>query len=327
MPIGDGFMDTTSEPSWPRLSDAWILAQRPAKPRNDPWKPGGWLVEKEPLPNGCVVDVGTVFLTNRECPFHCLMCDLWRYTTDHRVPDGAIPRQISEGLRHLGPVKHLKLYNAGNFFDAQAIPPKELPVIAELLADFDRVIVECHPRLVGSRCLDFSRRLHGRLEIAVGLETTHPEILQCLNKRMTLDDFRRAADLLKRHDCGLRVFVLSSLPFLTPEQSICWAIKSIKFAFDCGADIVSVIPTRVGNGAMDRLQAEGRFSLPTLDDLEGIFETALLTRRGTVLLDLWDASTLAHCSQCGPARLRRLERMNLSQTVEPPVICECGDHD
>jgi radical SAM enzyme (TIGR01210 family) len=319
-------MDTTSKQSWPRPTDAWILAQRPPKPVNDPWRLGGWLVEKEPTPRGSLVDIGTLFLTNRECPFRCLMCDLWKYTVNARVPDRAIPHQIAEGLRLLRPLRHLKLYNAGSFFDAQAIPTRDLPAIADLIAHHERVIVECHPRLVDRRCLEFSRRLEGRLEIALGLETCHPEALARLNKRMTLDDFRRAADFIRTHGLGLRVFVLSTLPFLSRQENLDWACASVEFAFKCGAEIVVVIPTRAGNGAMDRLESEGHFELPKLTDLEWIAAETLERERGIVLIDLWDASKLAACPTCGPARLERLKQMNLNQRLEPPIVCEgCCD--
>lgn len=321
-----GFMDTTSKPSWPQPTDSWILAQRPAKPLNDPWKPGGWLIEKEPRPGGGLVDIGTLFLTNRECPFRCLMCDLWKYTVNERVSNGAIPHQIAEGLRHLGPLRHLKLYNAGSFFDAQAIPTRDLPAIADLVANHERVIVECHPRLVDRRCLEFSKRLKGRLEIAVGLETCHPEALAYLNKRMTLDDFRRAADFIRTHGLGLRVFVLSTLPFLGRQENLDWACASVEFAFACGAEIVTVIPTRSGNGVMDLLQRQGHFTPPRLADLERILARSLRQNRGIVLLDLWDLSRLVDCPNCGPARIKRLERMNLSQQIEPPIECGCR-HD
>src|SRR5438128_1186173 len=101
--------------------DSWILAERPTRNIVDPWRPYAWSVEAECTASGHVEDVATVFLTNRECPFRCLMCDLWKNTTEERVPQGAIVAQLDWVLTQLPAVKHLKLYNAGNFFDAQAI--------------------------------------------------------------------------------------------------------------------------------------------------------------------------------------------------------------
>src|SRR5580704_16008623 len=129
--------------------DDWILSRRPARERLDPYIPYEYFVEDECAAEGAVVPVATLFLVNRECPFRCLMCDLWRNTTDRRVPAGAIAAQVEYALARLPAAPHVKLYNAGNFFDVQAIPPGDLPRIAEFLSPFKTTVVECHPRLVG----------------------------------------------------------------------------------------------------------------------------------------------------------------------------------
>src|SRR3954454_21285737 len=81
----------TGESFWRRmnlplpLTDADILARRPPKPAVDVWRPHGYFVEQEVQADGMVKDVATVLLANKECPFRCLMCDLWKYTTDERT--------------------------------------------------------------------------------------------------------------------------------------------------------------------------------------------------------------------------------------------------
>ena len=82
----------------------------------EPSRPYAFLVEPERTRAGTIEDTAVIFLTNRECPFRCLMCDLWKNTTDERVPDGAIADQVEHALAHLPPACHVKLYNAGNFF-------------------------------------------------------------------------------------------------------------------------------------------------------------------------------------------------------------------
>ncbi|MFY9552414.1 MAG: radical SAM protein, partial [Thermoanaerobaculia bacterium] len=93
------------------------------------------------------------------------MCDLWKSTLPGETPRGAIPAQIRTALGELAPARRIKLYNAGSFFDPRAIPPADDGEIADLLAGFDRVIVESHPALVRARCFAFARRLPGRLEV------------------------------------------------------------------------------------------------------------------------------------------------------------------
>ena len=271
-------------------------------------RPHGYFVEEECSDNGTAVPVATVLLTNRECPWRCLMCDLWRNTLTQSVPAGAIPAQIDYALERLPAAQQIKLYNAGSFFDPRAIPMKDYAAIAARVQAFDRVIVESHPALVGQACLRFRDLVEARLEVAMGLETVHPEVLPRLNKRMTLDQFSGAARFLKNQGIDLRVFILVKPPFMREPDAVEWAARSIDFAFDCGATVVSLIPTRAGNGAMEALAAQGDFAPPHLTTVELAFEYGLGLRRGRVFVDLWDMQERV------TTRLARLKEMNLRQT-------------
>ena len=61
------------------------------------------------------------------------------------------------------------------------------------------------------------------LEVAMGLETVHPGVLEQLNKRMTLEQFVRAAEMLRAHDVDLRVFILVQPPFMQRDEALDWA--------------------------------------------------------------------------------------------------------
>lgn len=298
----------------PLYQDDWILAQRPPRNAVSPDRPYAFLVEPEAAPGGGVVDVATIFLTNRECPFRCLFCDLWKNTLETSVAPGQIPQQIRAALAQLPPAQHLKLYNAGNFFDARAIPPDDFGEIARLAAPFDRVIVECHPRLIGRRCWEFRRLLRGQLEVALGLETVHPDVLPRLNKQMTLDDFTIAVQALHAERIAVRTFILVRPPFLSDDEGLEWAKRTLDYAFSLGVQCCSLIPTRAGNGALDELGRLGQFAPPSLDCIEQAFEYGLALRKGRVLLDLWDIERLSSDTE----RIARLARMNLTQQVEPP---------
>ncbi len=298
----------------------WILAQRGEKNKLDPQRAYASLWEEEIGANGHLIATATLFLTNRECPYRCLMCDLWQNTLDVRVPIGAIPAQIESALRSLPPARQIKLYNAGSFFDPQAIPPEDYPAIAALTANHERVIVECHPALIGARCLPFRDRLAGRLEVAIGLETAHPETLERLNKRFTVDDFRRAADFLATNEIDLRVFLLVKPPFMTEAEGLEWACRSLDTAFAAGAGVCCLIPTRGGNGAMEKLRREGNWSPPSLVSLEAAQEYGLLLRRGRVFADLWDIEKFFSCA-CSPLRAARIATMNRTQQIPAPVQC------
>jgi archaeosine synthase beta-subunit len=305
--------------------DKWILDRRPQRVALDPLMPYAFCVEDECSAGRQIVPVATVFLTNRECPWRCLMCDLWRNTLTSEVPAGAIPAQIDYALDRLAPARQIKLYNSGSFFDRQAIRYSDYPAIAARLNSFERVIVESHPALAGESCLRFRDLLTGRLEVAMGLETAHPETLRRLNKRMTLDQFSTASEWLRRNEIDLRVFILVKPPFMQEEEALHWAKRSLDFAFDCKATAASLISTRAGNGALDALKSAGEFSAPQLKTLEAAAEYGLSLKRGRVFVDLWDLQQVAACNVCLRERVSRLREMNLRQSNAPPVHCvSCG---
>jgi radical SAM enzyme (TIGR01210 family) len=305
------------------INDQWVLERRGPKTRLDPMRPYAAVFEEELDAHGFVAPTAVVFITNRECPFRCVMCDLWRNTLDEAVPHGAIATQIRAALRQLPAAKQIKLYNAGSFFDPAAIPPSEDDEIARLLSGFDRVIVEAHPAFLtgayAERCLRFRDRLRARLEVAIGLETAHPETLVRLNKRMTIESFQGAAAFLVEHEIDLRVFVLLNPPYLRGGDAVIWAARSIDVAADCGASVCSIIPTRSGNGAVEALA--GDYERPRLPALERVIEQGLSTRRLRVFADLWDVERFFDC-RCSPARRDRLQDINRTQLVPPPVACE-----
>jgi len=303
--------------------DAWILNRRPARASLDPYLPFEYFVEEECAAGGTIEPVATVFLTNRECPFRCLMCDLWRNTVSGTVPVGAIPAQIDHALGVLPPARQLKLYNSGSFFDRQAIPEEDYAAIAQRANDFERLIVENHPALVGDACLRFRDLLTGALEIAMGLETVHPQVLAGLNKRMTLEQFSRAASFLRRNGIDLRAFILVQPPLMPAAEALAWAERSLEFAMEQGATVATLIPTRAGNGAMETLAANGQFAPPALHILESAMEYGLRLKAGRVFADLW--GLVASCAECHGQRVTRLRQMNLQQVVLNRIsCCRCG---
>jgi len=307
-----------------RTDSTWITGRRGEKQEVDPWFPQGYFCEQERMASGRVESVNTLLLTSRECPFRCLMCDLWQHTSDEVLPEGAIPSQIAYALERLPSADHLKLYNSGSFFDPKAVLPRDYSGIAEAVEGYRTVLVESHTAFIGRRVLDFAELLQAELQVAIGLETVHPEVLPRLNKKMSLDDFSRAVDFLGSQHISTRAFILLRPPFLSEEEGVEWACRSIDFAFDQGVECCSLIPVRSGNGALDQLASEAFFHEPRIPSLEQVLEYGIGLNRGRVFADLWDLDRFANCPLCLDRRKERLEAMNLKQEVPPPVNCSCS---
>jgi radical SAM enzyme (TIGR01210 family) len=254
------------------------------------------------------------------------MCDLWRNTLTETVPAGAIPEQIDYALSQLPSARQIKLYNSGSFFDRNAIPTEDYPAIATRVSSFERTIVESHPSLLKKNCLRFRDLVPNQLEVAMGLETVHPAILDRLNKRMTLDQFSEAAEYLRSNEIDLRVFILVQPPFMKADEVLYWTERSLDFAFECGATAATLIPTRTGNGAMELLAQQGELTPPRLNIVEAAAAYGISLNKGRVFVDLWDSCAASTtCPDCHAERIERLQKMNLGQRLLAPIDCEsCG---
>ncbi len=306
-----------------RIDGRWIRSMRGEKSPVDPSLPNGWFNEQELDLQGDIKEVSAILLTNRECPFNCLMCDLWKHTTSETVAVGAIPAQIEFALEKLSPAAHLKLFNSGSFFDPRAIPMEDYKQIASLSSTFENILVESHTAFIGEQCLEFDRMLKGQLEVAIGLETVHPEVLPLLNKGMSLENFKKSVGFLQSNGISTRAFILLRPPFLDEAEGLEWACRSIDFAFACGVDVCSVIPVRSGNGALDKLALDGYFQEPSIQSLERVLEYGIRIQKGLVFADLWDLDRFSTCEHCFEPRKERLKQMNLLQEHVKPVECSC----
>jgi uncharacterized Fe-S cluster-containing MiaB family protein len=147
-----------------------------------------------------------------------------------------------------------------------------------------------------------------------------------LNKKFELAHFSQAAEFLRSNGIATRAFVLVKPPFLNETEGLEWAVKSAMFALSCGAKVVSLIPTRPGNGALERLMETGEFSPPRLATLEKALELTLEMRGdGRIFADTWDLQQFSTCPACFEKRRQRIHALNLSQRIPPTIDCPaCG---
>jgi archaeosine synthase beta-subunit len=293
----------------------------------DRYSAQGSVIEDERRPDGRIERALTIFLTGAECAFTCAFCDLWRGTIDGPTPRGALTNQVGRVLDGIEGdcCDRLKLYNSSNFFDKRAVPGEDARAIAALASRFGAVTVESHANTIGPVTLEFAKQLSGRLEIAIGLETIHPVAARESNKRLDLERFDRAAGFLSDNGVDLRVFVLLGAPHVPAQESVEWTVRTVEYAVSRGASVVSVIPVRGGNGEMERLQAIGAFTPPTLSQLEQALDACAHVATSVVTADLWDVDRLSGCDSCRANRIERMRRTNVTGIRAAPVECSACD--
>ncbi|HST06899.1 MAG TPA: hypothetical protein VLJ83_01925, partial [Gemmatimonadaceae bacterium] len=142
-----------------------------------------------------------------------------------------------------------------------------------------------------------------------------------LNKQLDLPRFDRAADFLAENDIDLRAFVLLGAPYVPVEETVEWTVRTGEYAVERGASVVSIIPVRGGNGELERLEALGHFTPPSMRDVELALDECTTYSTTVVTVDLWEIERIASCESCKQQRISRLGRMNLSGVVEAGVSC------
>ena len=320
-----------------------IRAARGPKQLVDPQKVNAHWDEFEIANRGEVAATRVLLLAGSECRFTCTMCDLWRHTLDHATKPGDLVTQIEQSLKRPWELpsvptssikspheRWIKLYNSSNFFDPYNVPVEDLIPIAQLLPNFTKVIVENHPRLLPPTIPHFRDAINGKLEIAMGLETTDPLTLKWLNKGMALADFSKAMEQLRQWQIDARVFLLLGLPSKSFAESLESCLQSIAFAAEAGVRHCSVIPTRTQHGVMSQLTDMSRVPLITASDLEFALSQMVGRWPSIITVDLWDWNSLpGHCDHCRETRKQRLEMMCLLQENIPltPQPCNCYNTD
>jgi archaeosine synthase beta-subunit len=145
----------------------------------------------------------------------------------------------------------LCLYNEGSFFN-----PHELPVVArqqmlKVIAgnkNIRKVIIESLPAYITPDVVVETTSILGNkeVEIAVGLESSNPLVRDlCINKPFTLEQFCNVIPIIKQK-CNLLTYVLLKPGFLTEKEALDDAQASVDYAFEHGADVVSIEPVSIG---------------------------------------------------------------------------------
>jgi radical SAM enzyme (TIGR01210 family) len=317
----------TEYPKTAYARSKWIRELRKSVKRPNIDSKPNILLEEELGPNGDLLQTGIIFLMNRECPWTCVMCDLWQHTSVTPMPPGHARTQLKSAINQMElateqPFQQIKIYNSGSFFDTKAIYTSDYGMIAESLSGYDRIIVENHPKLLGQHVSAFNGMLKPQLEIAMGLEVANDAVLDKLNKRFSLDDYKHACDFFHAQTIDHRTFIMVQPPFTHQAETLDQCQKSVQFAFDHQASCVSLIPSRATTGAMHALIKQGDFIQPSIRTLESCFTNALRLNRGRVFVDLWDLEIFSECDACFPLRRARLVQMNRSQTTLPAIHCQ-----
>ena len=118
----------------------------------------------------------------------------------------------------------IKIFSSGSFLDENQFPLEFVKwcIATAKEKGFKEIIFESRPEFITEEKLKEIKTDGIKITVAIGLEAANNEILlKYYNKGFTVEDYLRAVDLLRKHDFGVRTYVLvNGHPVLYKNQEL-----------------------------------------------------------------------------------------------------------
>ncbi len=292
--------------------------------------------EEELLGDG-VVDSLVGILETRGCSHDresggCTMCGYAGDTPLRPPTEEELLAQVRHVGSRRGDARWVKLYTSGSMLDPGEVPPSVLEAVVAAFGDGDMLTVESRAEHITRDRVealgDASRR-----EVAIGMESACDAVLsRSVHKGMTLEDFQRAAAVVKDAGANLRAYILLGPPFLTEAEAVEDNVEAALAAAEAGADVISINPVSIhGDTLVDFLHFRGEYEPPWLWSVVQVIQRVQpLLPSGTRIVSSPTAGGKvrgAHnCGDCDGAVLKAIEFHRLSgdlEELEAAPDCPC----
>ncbi|MFZ0830504.1 MAG: archaeosine biosynthesis radical SAM protein RaSEA [Thermoplasmata archaeon] len=263
----------------------------------------------------------------------CSMCGYAKDTLGRSATPEELGQQLAAALREYRGEPYVKIYTSGSFLDDREVDPVSRQRFLEGFAGrARRLLFETLPEFATSENLGpLHQAFPGELEVALGLESTQPEVLlRYVNKNSPPEAYLSAADRVRSLGLRAKGYLLLKPPYLTEREAIEDVVTSVNVAAP-HFDALSVNPVHIQNGTVvEWLYHRGRYRPPWLWSLSEVMRRSARSRGTTRLVTFPTAGGLArgphNCGTCDRAVLSSLEEASLSQRFDglegPHCACE-----
>jgi radical SAM enzyme (TIGR01210 family) len=219
--------------------------------RQDPRQPVRCWSEKDVL-NGKIVDAYVIILRTRGCSWAlssgCTMCGYFNDSMLTPVSKDDLQAQFEKAMEPYKGEQIVKLFTSGSFLDPQEIPVSvQRSILTALSERAEKVSVESRPEYITEKRVEQIQTLlqSHPFEIGIGLETSNDQVREkAINKGFTFLQYKKAAQLVKRHQMEVKTYVLLKPPFLTEKEALDDCLQT---AHDIApfTDVLSLNPTNI----------------------------------------------------------------------------------
>ena len=304
----------------------------------NPTKPVRCWSEKDVLDNK-TVDAFVIIFRTRGCSWSlnsgCSMCGYFNDSMWEKVSDADLLSQFDRAMELYSGEKFVKIFTSGSFLDDNEIPLKvRRKILTKLTETTDKISVESRPEYITDKKMEDINNILGSksFEIGIGLETANDFIRDySINKGFTFDDYKKAADILKKNRFELKTYVLVKPPFITEKESIEDSIKTVdkikKFT-----DTISFNPTNVQRNTLVEYLWKRRQYRPAWlwSVVEILKKSKKIAGDIHVKCDLVGGGSIrsAHnCKECNSKFITAISSFSLSQKINlfNDIDCVCKD--
>jgi radical SAM enzyme (TIGR01210 family) len=262
----------------------------------------------------------------------CSMCGYAKDTLGRSATPEELTHQLDQVLARYRGEPYVKFYTSGSFLDDREVDPESRRrIVSAFQGRARRLLFETLPEFVQEPAIGPLREAFGgELEVALGLESTQPEVLsRFINKGAPPSEYLEAADRVRRYGAHPKAYLLLKPPYLTEAESVHDVVTSVGVAAS-RFDAISVNPVHIQNGTVvEWLFRRGRYRPPWLWSLVEAMQAGAARRGDSRLVTFPTAGGLArgphNCGTCDRTVLAALEEASLSQTFGglDGLTCAC----
>ena len=261
----------------------------------------------------------------------CSMCGYAKDTLGRSATPAELGEQLDAALRVYRGEPYVKIYTSGSFLDDREVDAASRQHIVEGFAGHARrLLFETLPEFAMVGALEPLRNaFSGEIEVALGLESTQPEVLlRYVNKNSPPTAYLAAADRIRAGGFRVKGYLLLKPPYLTEREAIEDVVTSVRLAAP-HFDALSVNPVHIQNGTVvEWLYHRGRYRPPWLWSLSEVLRRGATFRGNSRLVTFPTAGGLArgphNCGSCDREFLSALEEASLSQRFDGLDRLDCA---
>lgn len=262
----------------------------------------------------------------------CSMCGYARDTLGRSATPEELERQLEAALAAYRGEPYVKFYTSGSFLDDREVDPaSRRRIVSAFSGRARRLLFETLPEFAdGEHLSPIAAAFDGKVEVALGLESTQPEVLaRFINKGSPPDEYLAAAGRVRALGLSPKAYLLLKPPYLTERESIEDVVRSVEVAAP-HFDTLSINPVHIQGGTVvEWLFQRGRYRPPWLWSLVEAMQRGAALRGTSRLVTFPTAGGLArgphNCRTCDRTVLAALEAASLDQSFEglAGLTCEC----